>query len=36
MDTWCENYCQLIEALIDQSYNYKSPKIAANYDGFGD
>ena len=36
LDTWCENYCRLIEATIEQSHNYLSPKIMANYDDYGD
>ena len=26
----------MIEAMIEQSHNYKCPKIQANYDDFGD
>ena len=36
MDEWCKHYCMLIEATIQSSYNYMSPKIAANYDDYGD
>ena len=36
MDKWCHEYARLIEQLIDESHNYKCPKIAANYDDFGD
>lgn len=34
MDAWCKKYCMLIEALIDKSHNYLSPKIQANYDNY--
>jgi hypothetical protein len=36
METFCVEYTRLIEAMIDQSHNYKCPKIQANYDDFGD
>ena len=36
MEKFCENYCRLIESMIEQSHNYKCPKIQANYDDFGD
>ena len=36
MELFCEEYCRLIEAMIEQSHNYKCPKIQANYDDFGD
>jgi len=36
MENFCRKYSQLIEELIDQSHNYKCPKIQANYDDFND
>lgn len=36
LEDWCQNYCLLVEELIAKSHNYKSPKIQANYDDFGD
>jgi hypothetical protein len=36
MEQFCIDYTQLIESMIDQSHNFKSPKIQANYDSFGD
>lgn len=36
METFAQEYCRLIEAMIEDSNNYKSPKIQANYDDFGD
>jgi hypothetical protein len=31
---FCENYASMIEHLIDESHNFRSPKIEANYDDF--
>lgn len=31
---FCVEYAYMIEALIADSHNYKSPKIEANYDDF--
>ena len=36
LDTFCIEYVKVIEALIDQSHNYKCPKIHANYDDMGE
>ena len=36
LDAFCVEYVNIIEALIDQSHNYKCPKIQANYDDFGE
>lgn len=36
LDSFCVEYVKLIEALIDQSHNYKCPKIQANYDSYGE
>lgn len=36
MEQWCIDYCKLIEITIESSHNYLSPKIAANYDDYGD
>lgn len=36
LETFCVEYVKLIEALIDQSHNYKCPKIQANYDEYGE
>jgi len=36
MEQFCIDYTQLIESMIDQSHNFKSPKIQANYDSFGE
>lgn len=36
MDQFCIDYTRLIEGMIDQSNSFKSPKIQANYDSFGE
>lgn len=36
MEQFCVDYSRIIESMIDQSHNYKSPKIQANYDEFGE
>jgi len=36
METFCVDYSRIIEGMIDQSNNFKSPKIQANYDSFGE
>jgi hypothetical protein len=33
---FCKHYATLIEILIEDSYNDKSPKIEANYDDFSE
>lgn len=33
---FCQNYANLIEVLIEDSHNDRSPKIEANYDDFGE
>ena len=34
LDSFCTEYARLIENMIDESNNYKCPKIQANYDAF--
>ena len=34
LDTFCEEYAKCIEFLIEQSHDFKSPKIRANYDDY--
>jgi len=36
LDNFCKEYARLVEHLIDQSHDYKCPKIQANYDDFAD
>lgn len=36
LEDWCVRYAYVLEALIDKSHNYRSPKIQANYDDFAD
>ena len=36
LQQFCQNYALMIDALIDQSHNYRSPKIEANYDDFAE
>lgn len=36
MDSFCTEYCKVIEEMIEQSHNYKCSKIHANYDDMGD
>lgn len=36
MDKFCVAYSQLIEDLIEESNNYRCPKIQANYDSFNE
>ena len=36
MEVFCNEYSRIIEGMIDQSHNFKSPKIQANYDSFGE
>lgn len=33
---FCENYANMIEYLINESHNNRSPHIEANYDDFGE
>ena len=36
MKEFCRNYAELIEALISDSHEERSPKIEANYDDFAE
>jgi hypothetical protein len=36
MDDFCKEYVTLVETLIEQSHDWKCPKIQANYDDFAD
>jgi hypothetical protein len=36
LDDFCKHYSMLIEDSIDQSNNYRCPKIQANYDNFAE
>ena len=36
LDQFCVSYSQLIEALVEQSHGFMSPKIQANYDSYDD
>merc|ERR1711865_740118 len=36
MEHFCVEYCKVLEGMIEQSHNYKCPKIHANYDDMGD
>jgi hypothetical protein len=33
---FCVDYADMIESLIDESHNFRSPKIEANYDDFSE
>lgn len=36
MEEFCVAYAELVEDLVNQSNNYKCPKIQANYDDFNE
>lgn len=36
LQEFCFRYSQIIEAMIEESHNYRSPKIEANYDDFAE
>ena len=36
LSEFCLRYAHIIESLVDASHNFRSPKIAANYDDYAE
>lgn len=34
LEQFCQNYAMMIDSMVDESHNFRSPKIEANYDDF--